>query len=149
MLIELTKRGIYGFANHKTCRETRRNIIRPSSRIRSDTSRFEMVEKSDLVRAGLTSRNGSIEAHSSRGKIADGGKRMAIICPGCNLSVEPIRLFDKSPKTGKPYLLTRCPRERCGFFIDIQDYTGKFVPPEKKNVEKDELPKKSYWRYGL
>lgn len=72
-----------------------------------------------------------------------------MVCPGCNLSVVPIKLFDRSPKTGKPYLLTKCPRERCGRFIDIEDYTGKPVPPagQKKSGPSDDG--RSFWRYGL
>lgn len=73
---------------------------------------------------------------------------MATICPGCNLSVEPIKLFDRSPKTNKPYLLTRCPRERCGFFIDIEDWTGKPTPKNKEKSD-DGDQRRSFWRYGL
>lgn len=74
---------------------------------------------------------------------------MATICPGCHLSVEPIKLFDRSPKTGKPYLLTRCPRERCGYFLDVEDYTGKSVPPESKKKPGDNIERRNFWRYGL
>lgn len=74
---------------------------------------------------------------------------MATICPGCNLAVEPIKLFDRSKTTGKPYLLTKCPRERCGFFIDIEDYTGKAVPPANKKKSSEDDSRRTFWRYGL
>lgn len=73
----------------------------------------------------------------------------ATVCPGCRLSVVPIKLFDRSPRTGKPYLLTRCPRERCGFFIDIEDYTGKSVPPQGDKKPDPGDGGRSFWRYGL
>lgn len=74
---------------------------------------------------------------------------MPVICPGCKLAVDPIKLFDRSPKTGKPYLLVRCPRERCGRFIDIEDYTGKSVPPSDKKKPEDGDKSRSFWRYGF
>lgn len=77
----------------------------------------------------------------------------SMVCPGCNLRIEPIYIFDRSPKSGKPYLIVRCPRERCGFNIDIEDYTG----PRKKHTD-DKSPRakdiggdggKQGWRFGL
>lgn len=45
-----------------------------------------------------------------------------MICPGCNQRVEPVKSFENSPKTGKQWVITRCPRERCGFNLDIESY---------------------------
>jgi hypothetical protein len=76
----------------------------------------------------------------------------SVVCPGCGNRIEPIYIFDRSPATKKPYLIVRCPRERCGFNIDIEDYTG----PRKKHPENPQGDKgngkdggKSFWRYGL
>lgn len=76
-----------------------------------------------------------------------------MVCPGCNLSIEPIYVFDRSPKSKQPYLITKCPRERCGFNIDIEEYTGQ---RKKHTDDKPERNKdiggdggKSFWRYGL
>lgn len=71
---------------------------------------------------------------------------MATHCPGCGQSVDPIRIFDRSPKTGKPYLIVQCPRERCKFNIDIEPYTGK---PAPKVDEKPDDTGRSFWRYGM
>lgn len=73
----------------------------------------------------------------------------AMVCPNCRLSIVPIKLFDRSPKTGKPYLLIQCPRERCKFFIDIEDYTGKSIPPKSKEKPEPDDNGRSFWRYGL
>lgn len=77
----------------------------------------------------------------------------SMVCPGCNYRIEPIYIFDRSPKTKKPYLIVRCPRERCGFNIDIEDYTGQ---RKKRSEDKQGRDKdiggdggKSFWRYGL
>ncbi len=45
---------------------------------------------------------------------------MAVICGRCLLSVEPIRVFEKSPRSDKWWRITRCPKERCGFNLDIE-----------------------------
>ena len=73
----------------------------------------------------------------------------SIVCPGCGQRISPIKVFDRSPKTGKPYLLTQCPRERCKFFIDLEDYTGKAVPTQHKEKPADGDSGRSFWRYGL
>jgi len=77
----------------------------------------------------------------------------SMVCPGCGFRIEPIYIFDRSPKTGKPYLIVRCPRERCSFNIDIEDYTG---PRKKRAEDKPQKSKdiggdggKSGWRFGL
>lgn len=44
---------------------------------------------------------------------------MAIVCEGCKFRVEPVRHFEKSPRADKWWRITSCPRERCGFNIDI------------------------------
>lgn len=46
---------------------------------------------------------------------------MDTICAGCKLRVEPITVFEKSPRSSKWWSITRCPRERCGFNIDIDE----------------------------
>lgn len=50
------------------------------------------------------------------------------LCPKCQRNVEPIKVFDRSPKTKKPYLITRCSYERCKWNFDIEDYTGPKSP---------------------
>ena len=77
-----------------------------------------------------------------------------MVCPGCNLRIEPIYVYDRSPKTKKPYLILRCPRERCGFNIDIEEYIGQRPkrlenkPPDRsKDIGGD--GGKSFWRHGL
>ncbi len=47
---------------------------------------------------------------------------MSEICPGCKLSVDPLDIIEKSPKNGKEWRITRCPRERCSYNIDIAPY---------------------------
>lgn len=75
----------------------------------------------------------------------------SMVCPGCNFRIEPIYIFDRSPKTKKPYLITKCPKSSCGFNIDIEDYTG----PRRKRLNDPPRPDdggeggKSFWRYGL
>lgn len=65
---------------------------------------------------------------------------MPTICPGCQLSVDPIRIFEKSPKANKWWRITRCPRERCAFNIDLDacDY-----PPGGED-KKD--GRRSFWK---
>ncbi len=45
---------------------------------------------------------------------------MSEICPGCRLSIDVIKIFERSPKTGKEWLISRCPRERCSYNLDIE-----------------------------
>lgn len=71
------------------------------------------------------------------------------VCPGCGYRVEPIYIFDRSPRTKKPYLITQCPRERCKFNIDITDYTGQRKKGAEDNKKDDGEGGKSFWRYGL
>ena len=45
-----------------------------------------------------------------------------LFVPGCNLRIEPIRVFEKSKGGKQWWRITRCPRERCGFNLDIERY---------------------------
>lgn len=45
-----------------------------------------------------------------------------MVCPGCSYQIDPIKVFERSPKTGGEWTITRCPRERCGFNIDLEPY---------------------------
>lgn len=76
-----------------------------------------------------------------------------MVCPGCGYRIEPIFIYDRSPKTKKPYLITKCPKERCGFNIDIEEYVGQRKKRIENNPERDKDiggdGGKSFWRYGL
>lgn len=72
-----------------------------------------------------------------------------VICPGCHTSVEPIFVFERSPRTKKPYLITKCPKERCGFNIDIADYTGQRKKRIADKPRENDKGGESAWRYGL
>lgn len=74
---------------------------------------------------------------------------LSMVCPGCGNRIEPIYIFDRSPKTKRPYLITKCPRERCGYNIDIEDYTGQRKEHAKNNKKEDSDGGKSFWRYNL
>lgn len=72
------------------------------------------------------------------------------VCPGCGLRVEPIRTFERSPKTGKVWTIVKCPRERCGFNIDIEEeYTRPPKPPVDKKKSDPGDGGRSFWRYGI
>lgn len=79
------------------------------------------------------------------------------ICSGCHLRVEPIRTFEQSKKSKQWWRITKCPRERCGFNIDIEECdkpgasTGKttIYPPPDKKKSKDDDSDRSFWNYGL
>lgn len=75
---------------------------------------------------------------------------MPTICPGCHFSIEPIGTFAKSPKAERWWRITKCPRERCGFNIDIEscDKPGTGHPTNKKKSNEDD-DGRSFWRYGL
>lgn len=63
-----------------------------------------------------------------------------VICPGCNQRVAPARSIVRSDKSGKQYRLYRCPRERCGFYIDIEDFPPKYRQEDTDggwNIRKD------------
>lgn len=66
---------------------------------------------------------------------------MAVICDGCKRSVEPVKLFEESPKPPKQWwLISRCPFERCGYNIDIEKY-------DKPGSDKDKKDKRrSFWK---
>jgi len=42
------------------------------------------------------------------------------VCPGCKLRVEPIRVFECDDRTKKWWRITRCPRERCNYNLDLE-----------------------------
>ena len=75
------------------------------------------------------------------------------VCTGCNQRVEPIRIFEQSKKSKQWWRITKCPRERCGFNIDIEtcDKPGASKTVYPKDKEKPEPPDegRSFWRYGL
>lgn len=58
---------------------------------------------------------------------------MPTLCPGCNLSVEPLKIFEKSPETLAWWVISRCPRERCAYNLDLEQYSG----PTGKEDAKD------------
>jgi len=70
----------------------------------------------------------------------------AIVCPGCHLSVIPIRIFEQSKRTKQWYRITKCSRERCGFNIDLDECDK---PAPRNTGPKDENDRRSFWNYGL
>jgi len=75
-----------------------------------------------------------------------------MVCPGCGYRIEPIYVYDRDPKTGKPWLITKCPKDRCGFNIDLDEYTGQRKKRAKDNERAKDVGEdggKSFWRYGL
>jgi len=63
-----------------------------------------------------------------------------ITCPGCQQNVDPLKLFEKSPATEKWWLITRCPRERCGYNLDLAPY-------DKPGSDKDKSDgRRSFWK---
>lgn len=57
----------------------------------------------------------------------------SVICGGCGQRVEPTKILACSPKTKKQYWIVRCPRWRCGFNLDIEDYVPSPKRPERKD----------------
>lgn len=74
---------------------------------------------------------------------------ISTVCPGCGYRIEPIYIFDRSPKTKHPYLITKCPKERCGFNIDIEEYVGQRKKHFEDNKKENGEGGRSGWRYGL
>lgn len=74
----------------------------------------------------------------------------AVICTGCKLSVEPIRIVEKSKRSDQWWRITKCPRERCGFNIDIEKLPAGWQGSPKgiEGPDKDDEGR-SVWRYGL
>lgn len=77
---------------------------------------------------------------------------ISMVCPGCGYRIEPIYIYDRDPKTKKPWLITKCPKSHCGFNINLEEYTGQRKKRSKdnergKNVGED--GGKSNWRFGL
>lgn len=73
----------------------------------------------------------------------------SVVCSGCGYRIEPIFVFERSPKTKKLYLITRCPKDSCNFNIDIEESTD---PPKRRPINKkrdDGEGGKSFWRYGV
>lgn len=68
---------------------------------------------------------------------------MATHCPGCGMAVEPVRAFERDPATRKWWRVSKCPRERCGFNIDLDecDNPGRNAGPgtgdRRRNVWQD------------
>lgn len=62
------------------------------------------------------------------------------VCLGCNLRVEPIRVTEKD-KTGKLWTITRCPRDRCNFNIDIIESAAD---PKSRTNLKDQ--RRNFWK---
>lgn len=74
----------------------------------------------------------------------------SMVCPGCGYRIEPIFIYDRDPKTKKPWLITKCPKSSCGFNIDLVEYTGQRKKrSEDKTRPNDSGEGKSFWRYGL
>lgn len=77
----------------------------------------------------------------------------AMVCPGCQLRIEPIKVFERDTKSKKWWSITKCPRERCGRNIDIAecDKPGPKATKHSPNPKKPETgdDDRSYWRYGL
>ncbi len=64
----------------------------------------------------------------------------ATICGGCGLRIEPTKVFEKDRDDKRWWLITRCPRERCGYNIDIEPY-------EHPGNRKDERNRnRSFWK---
>lgn len=58
---------------------------------------------------------------------------MDTICLGCKLRVSPIEVFEQAPRSKKGWIITRCPRERCGYNIDIAEASDHLRRPKDKN----------------
>lgn len=61
-----------------------------------------------------------------------------MICLRCQRSVEPIKLFEKSPQSEQWWLITRCPNERCNFNFDCEPH----IKPAKKSKDAG----RAFWR---
>lgn len=67
---------------------------------------------------------------------------MPVICGGCNLSVEPIKIFEQSKKSKQWWRITKCPRDRCGFNLDLHECDK----PGTSLITKPENGGRSYWK---
>lgn len=76
-------------------------------------------------------------------------ENLRTICPGCHTSIDPIFIVERSPRSKRPYLITKCPRERCGFNLDIEDYTGQRKKRASDKPKDNDKRGESGWRYGL
>jgi hypothetical protein len=68
-----------------------------------------------------------------------------IVCPGCKLRVETIRVFEQSKKSKQWWRITKCPRERCGFNIDLAECDK---PGSSKRLD-DGNDGRSFWQNEL
>ena len=69
----------------------------------------------------------------------------ATVCQGCGLRVEPIKVFEQSKKSKQWWRITKCPRERCGFNIDLEQCGDPGGSPKSKT--RDE--RRSFWNDDL
>lgn len=69
----------------------------------------------------------------------------SMVCPSCNLSIEPIRVFEKSKNSAQWWRITKCPRDRCSFNIDLE----KCDSPGRNSKSKDGDKGRAIWRYGV
>src|SRR4029077_14395198 len=67
----------------------------------------------------------------------------AIVCPGCNIRVTPIRTFERAKQSAQWWRITKCPRERCGFNIDLEKCDNPGRGPQTNDNER------SFWRDEL
>lgn len=58
---------------------------------------------------------------------------MPIVCVGCGLRVSPIEVFEPDARKKTGWIITRCPRERCGFNIDIAEASDHHRSPKDKD----------------
>lgn len=64
------------------------------------------------------------------------------VCGGCALRVEPIKAFEKDPDGKRWWLITRCPRERCAYNIDIEPYDRPDLAGRKDGRNK----RRGFWK---
>jgi hypothetical protein len=64
---------------------------------------------------------------------------MSLICWKCRRSVEPLERREKDKKTGKRWLITYCPFERCNANLDIAPTDRIKVWNSQQGFFEDEL----------
>jgi len=65
----------------------------------------------------------------------------SLVCKGCNLSVIPIKVFGQSKKSKQWWLVTKCPRARCGFNMDLIECDD----PSDSKKSKTRIEGRSFW----
>ena len=65
----------------------------------------------------------------------------ATICGGCGFRVEPVGEFEKDRDGKRWWLITRCPRERCRFNIDLELYERPIG--DRKNARNE---RRNFWK---